>query len=92
MLKIVNSIEVREVNGQDPDPAGTDRPSITVESHPLNEDWSIICIGEQLIADRISARIAVKTDDLRRACENSANRGTSDFDDHMKKYGLKQPF
>lgn len=92
MLKVVNEVEVREVNGEDPDRAGTDWPSITVESHPLNEDWSVICIGEQLIADRISVRITVKTDDLHRACENSANRGTTYFDDHMKKHGLKQPF
>lgn len=84
MIKIVNEVEIREVDGLRPE----EDKKILVESHPLNEDWSIIRIG----GSSVTADIAVKTDDLIRAAQNSANRGTTDFDDHMKKHGLKQPF
>ncbi len=86
MIKVINEVEVREVNGLRP---GEDRPlKILVESHPLNELWSTIRINGSVI----NVELAVKTDDLIRAAQNSANQGTTDFDDHMKKHGLKQPF
>jgi hypothetical protein len=90
MIKSINNIEIYEVNGMDPDPARTDPPLITLESHPLNEDWSVIRIGAAVSGGN-GVHIAIKTDDLIRAAQNSANRGTTNWQDHMKKYGLTTP-
>lgn len=84
MIRIINEVEVHQINGVNTDSDTVTK--ITVESHPVNKDWSLIRVvgyGDGELSD-INIVLAVKTDDLIRAAQNSANRGTTDSDDYIK--------